>query len=1803
MGLMDSVKEVYFSLEDKWYALMDSIEAKGIPVYKVIDPIDKIVPSFALFLGLSLIVLIALIALLFMFFFGSGKSMVSFIVSSNGTPLEGVSLMLSQQGNEEKQIQEIELEIETNENGSAKAELYSEIPLTVSASLNGYSSFEKTFDLIDEDGKKINLIEIELSQENFGPAQRTIVIYDSDSRVRIRKNASFTFSCTAGTAPPRKNTSSGEVTVSVAGNCTKLYAFIEVEGYKSSKEAIDNKSNNIYLNPESTVDPVELSGTGSVFVSVETELGNAVSGVEITIKNFVSGQEVESKLTSEAGTVLFTLDAFKNYSLELYYEESGFFEEKEFYLEEDEEKEFEFVITDEDLNANSKIFLKFIDSVTEEPLPAVSAYLINGNIPRLSKISNANGTVVFPWELENNSVLAVKAGYLTELVEDPELMDIDETVPEEVELIRATSENSVEVTVKVYYPSELGGGLVEGAYVLLFNDEEELWGFGSTDEYGSAEFLDLPEGTYFAGASLEEPELFGESDLEEAEAGDSIILNVTLDGTFTGMLQVDVNHLLTEQPIADANITVFEKGTSTVVASSKTDSTGLTPLIELPSSLEYDLNVSAEGFESIKQTTATIGANQTTIEFVSLVPEDFCEINPVNYFTGVWHGENKLVQENGKYELMKGTMNYTAKFIFCVPNKVYSKVVAHYMADEEDLLLADSNIVFTEAGETANYKEFDEIPTAADGKYSTNDSSDTAPFKVINYLFSDSVTSTGGTTAAKIKFRLNETAEDDETYSMYYGSYAKLVSGSTYEKTPLDKIDFISSNTFPVNGFEWSTDWNKTKTNGKYDLNKNDIGTLNFTLKNISGTDLSDLNIVLSSSGNSLDLNKSQFSFSLNAGQSYTDSIAVTGINLGIIKLDFNLFSRASAESEWEHRTEYKVDFNVWEEESQLKEMEMTFTPDELYAERENYSVNINLMETETNAPVNNAIITFRQNNQVIGGVLEQSNGNYFWNYNLPLQLVNGDIAVTASASGYRTVSGSIKVIPWPDVFETIDCIEFDKTRIELPASGNSTEYDVITITNNCSSTVEFDAFLEPTSDLLIGTVQEHARNGSVEFSVQSQESIEFYVVSGLFAGTHPIHFEMDLIGTNGDIISSGQTEVTVIVNPPLLGTANAPLLPFYLLNPENAVQCFEGEIDSCNPKYEFNIANTSDSAWIVYVNENGLWTATDSDEIIPWTGALISSGDVYKLQNWSLSNNVIASRGTVNNPRNGIEVFLNKEQDNQFGPDNKSDYVLLGVVDKENNAERYGVFHVKVTGYTDKCQRYSTPVIPDGETGEFALQKFIKTNNSYEWPSPNEAEGLTEIYERCSETYCDGAQTMQLVSYLLKSLETAFNEGTETDWGNYDGLWFITDDFDLLLKKEGYSKNLAEDFISSLGTSFLYTPNWMTGQSNIASFISNKTYFYAPAFQPDNVIEPGKYKVHLGLKWSQGVHRIFENVYTVIVTLEKIAEPEEQNLLYYLPFDSDLKDSEGKRNGYGVVLGQNSISEGLLKEFELLPRNPNAGGIVTLTVDSENGSSGEAFFNELNNPSYRSSLLSITGTGNQFTAKQRIGYPSIVGMNLNYETPAQNTFYKLKLNNELLDGLGSNDSFTRWTGVKGITNSEGECVEFSGEKLPKFFPDVNAKLWKENNFIAPLSNDFIGISFAKINVTEFLPGSVSLAGIFFVPDTVQKQPCFIPNSDEGFLMLNNQGFCSQNQEGYRLSKINHPKILSLNDILADAETRLISMVENEEACAYADATKFELWWNEDKLIKENPKFSLNCYEQSESKHEPIPNPPWGEGV
>ncbi|MFC2174421.1 collagen binding domain-containing protein [archaeon] len=85
------ITAIYKQVETKWYSLLDALSDKGVPVYKLVDPIENMgIPSFPLFVG-GLIVLLALVA--FLLIGGAGGPALTVTVTSGGAPLAGATVI------------------------------------------------------------------------------------------------------------------------------------------------------------------------------------------------------------------------------------------------------------------------------------------------------------------------------------------------------------------------------------------------------------------------------------------------------------------------------------------------------------------------------------------------------------------------------------------------------------------------------------------------------------------------------------------------------------------------------------------------------------------------------------------------------------------------------------------------------------------------------------------------------------------------------------------------------------------------------------------------------------------------------------------------------------------------------------------------------------------------------------------------------------------------------------------------------------------------------------------------------------------------------------------------------------------------------------------------------------------------------------------------------------------------------------------------------------------------------------------------------------------------------------------------------------------------------------------------------------------------------------------------------------------------------------------------------------------------------------------------------------------------------
>lgn len=207
------IKEFYYSLEEKWYKVLDKIDAH-LPIYKIIDPIDSVIPSFVLFLVLILLLI----------------SFIAFFALSSNQVFDAKFTIISNDG---KPVYDTLIYVQVMENGSLINEpsartdssgeiIFSQIKmgneLVFDINLNK-GTYEGSFIVNDNLDERIKL--------NSPPVKLSPVTKKIFARVAtgqaLRKEITINFSCENSSqiipSPARATTSGEEVIVTEPVGC------------------------------------------------------------------------------------------------------------------------------------------------------------------------------------------------------------------------------------------------------------------------------------------------------------------------------------------------------------------------------------------------------------------------------------------------------------------------------------------------------------------------------------------------------------------------------------------------------------------------------------------------------------------------------------------------------------------------------------------------------------------------------------------------------------------------------------------------------------------------------------------------------------------------------------------------------------------------------------------------------------------------------------------------------------------------------------------------------------------------------------------------------------------------------------------------------------------------------------------------------------------------------------------------------------------------------------------------------------------------------------------------------------------------------------------------------------------------------------------------------------------------------------------------------------------------------------------------------------------------------------------------
>src|SRR3989344_2023725 len=199
------IKEIYYSMEESYYKFLDKIDAK-IPIYKIIDPIDKIVPSFILILVAAILAVIVLASFLIPPINPADSQLLIVVKDDANQPLYNVKIDISGEKFNQRDAR-------TDESGRLEFESvpYGEV-LEISAKKNGYVAEIKNIQVRNAP----ETVQIVLKKEEQ-PIEPITIQFLAPSGYKLEgEQVNVHLECTNGQVQPEQRdfvVDSGELTV------------------------------------------------------------------------------------------------------------------------------------------------------------------------------------------------------------------------------------------------------------------------------------------------------------------------------------------------------------------------------------------------------------------------------------------------------------------------------------------------------------------------------------------------------------------------------------------------------------------------------------------------------------------------------------------------------------------------------------------------------------------------------------------------------------------------------------------------------------------------------------------------------------------------------------------------------------------------------------------------------------------------------------------------------------------------------------------------------------------------------------------------------------------------------------------------------------------------------------------------------------------------------------------------------------------------------------------------------------------------------------------------------------------------------------------------------------------------------------------------------------------------------------------------------------------------------------------------------------------------------------------------------
>ena len=765
MGL----KDIYNSAEDKYYEIIDSID-KTIPITKITDAIDSVVPSFALLL--VLIVLVLGFLLWPVIFPAETISYKITVEDENGNFLEGINASITPAETGKGDL--MQGIFTTNEKGEINSTARKGTEIIIEIKNSGYEE-EKRNAIIEEQNQKIIFKLKKLVSEE--PAEATLRFTDSGGQRITGKEITVKLSCRNSSVVPspsivRDSDKDGEIIVPIPKDCDKLMVdSVEVLGFEEWNGMVNGAVLSIKLDSISEETDNEL--TGDLRVVVQDSDGNPLDGIKV---NLMKGNSTIKQEYSDSGEVQFIGVLIGEYDLVLQDSENNYAIKKvysvEIYNQTVTKEIVEMKLTQK---GTLKVTVKDIDTGTRIENAEV---LITGNAGEILGEENTGEdglTVEFAlFSDEEITIIVRHEDYLPETTVIEEISKDGTEIT--IELEKITSANSGKLNITLV---DEENKKVANARVMILNEDKSFatqYPEKFSDAKGDVNYSGIKEGSYIVRA--EKFPASAQSDLFEINLTE--ITSMTVKMTI-GNAKIHLKTIDNEGnpiPFTRVKVKSLDKENEYPL-----DEKGETELL-----IKADKRVFFEFYDPEDNY-----AKYTTKEY-QLFPE---EIKPEGYEIvgvmseqiagqGLWVELKGVYSDGIKQDVLVGGRPYIAVFELFVPtDESFDSAGIHVRVGEDSHVFMENDIVSIRKinapdatkikGKTWNPVKGEDIDLDVDNSASSN-----AEGKWANIVW-DKVQP--GRYQAEVEIKINEQATDSDEISIKYRAWGK---GQGYYYFPAD---------------------------------------------------------------------------------------------------------------------------------------------------------------------------------------------------------------------------------------------------------------------------------------------------------------------------------------------------------------------------------------------------------------------------------------------------------------------------------------------------------------------------------------------------------------------------------------------------------------------------------------------------------------------------------------------------------------------------------------------------------------------------------------------------------------------------------------------------------------------------------------------------------------------------------------------------------------------------------------------------------------------------------------------------------